>query len=273
MTADDQTATDVVIGAGSGMGAAVAKLLAGGTPRHLLLADRDESAAAAVAADLGDEIDVEVTACDITDEAAVAALAERTGTLGALVLTAGLSPHMDDGRRIVAVNLVGADAVVRAFEPHLAPGSVGVCFASMAAHMVPADAAVDAILDDPASPSLLDDLGAIGLVDDPGIAYAVSKRGVIRLVERRAAAWGAAGARLVSVSPGVIDTPMGRLEDEQQPAMAEMVSASALSREGRPEEVAAVAAFLVSEAAAFVTGTDVLVDGGAVAARRAPAPS
>lgn len=282
MAADDQTATDattgqvsagvtdVVIGAGSGMGAAVAKLLAGG-PRRLLLADRDEGAAGAVAADLPG--DVASAACDITDAGAVAALAERTGTLGALVLTAGLSPHMGDGRRIVEVNLVGADAVVRAFESHLAAGSVGVCFASMAAHMVPADAAVDAILDDPASPTLLDDLGAIGLADDPGIAYAVSKRGVIRLVERRAAVWGAAGARLVSVSPGVIDTPMGRLEDGHEPAMAGMVAASALSREGRPEEVAAVAALLVSEAASFVTGTDVLVDGGAVAARRAPAAS
>ena len=96
---------------------------------------------------------------------------------------------------------------------------------------------------------------------------------MIRLVERRARAWGAAGARLVSLSPGVIDTPMGRLEDANETAMAEMVARSAQAREGRPEEVAAVADFLVSDAASFITGTDVLVDGGVVAGRRSPAGS
>jgi NAD(P)-dependent dehydrogenase (short-subunit alcohol dehydrogenase family) len=259
--------TDVVIGAGSGMGAAVARLLAGGA-RRLLLADRDEAAAAVVAADLPGDVDT--VACDITDRAMVDTLVDRTGALGALVLTAGLSPQMGEGRRIITVNLVATDAVVRAFERSIGAGSVGICFASMAAHLVPGDPAVDRLLDEPASQTLLDDLDALGLVEHSGIAYAVSKRGVIRLVERRARPWGAAGARLVSISPGVIDTPMGRLEDANEPAMAGMVAGSALVREGRAEEVAAVAAFLASDAASFVTGTDVLVDGGTVAGQRIP---
>jgi NAD(P)-dependent dehydrogenase (short-subunit alcohol dehydrogenase family) len=261
--------TDVVIGAGSGMGAAVAKRLAG-TGRRLVLADRHADAAAAVAADLPGE--VEALVCDITDHAEVAALVERTGVLGALVLTAGLSPHMGDGRQILTVNLIATGAVVRAFEAILAPGSAAVCFASMAAHMVPADPAIDALLDDP-SPSMLDELAGLGMVEHPGLAYAVSKRGVVRLVERRAGVWGASGARLVSLSPGIIDTPMGRLEDANEPSMADMVTASALAREGAADEVAAVAAFLVSEAASFLTGTDVLVDGGAVASQRSPDPA
>ncbi|HVU62296.1 MAG TPA: SDR family oxidoreductase [Mycobacteriales bacterium] len=258
-------ATDVVVGAGSGIGAAVARLLVGRGNR-LLLADRDIAAATSVASELTGN--VEAVGCDITDEASVDALVSQVGSLGALVVTAGLSPNMADGRRIFEVNLVGMSRVVCAVEEVLAPGSVGVCFASMAAAMVPADPGVDALLDHPDSATLFDELAPLGLLEHSGIAYAVSKRGVVRLVERRAKAWGDKGARLVSVSPGVIDTPMGRLEDANEPAMAGMVTASALAREGRPEELASVVSFLVSDAAAFVTGTDVLVDGGAVAAQR-----
>jgi NAD(P)-dependent dehydrogenase (short-subunit alcohol dehydrogenase family) len=174
---------------------------------------------------------------------------------------------MADGRRIVEVDLVGTHRVLAAFEPAVGPGSVAVCFASMAAHLVPADPAVDAVLDEPGAGDLLDRLGSLGLLDHPGIAYAVAKRGVVRLVAHRARAWGQRGGRVVSLSPGVVDTPMGRLEDAHEPAMAEMVAASALGREGRADEVAAVAAFLASDEASYLTGTDVLVDGGVVATR------
>lgn len=257
--------TDVVIGAGSGMGAAIARALSG-RPNRLVVADRNKDGVDALAAELSGQ--VESAGCDITDESSVADLVARIGTPGAIVITAGLSPAMADGRTITDVNLVGVDRVVRAFEPHLVAGSVGVCFSSMAAHLSPPDPSLDAILDEPQAPDLLDKLEALQLLEYSGFAYGVSKRGVVRLVERRANIWGAKGARLLSLSPGIIDTPMGQLENSAMPVMAEMTAAGALKREGRAEEIAAVVAFLVSDAASFLTGTDILVDGGVVAAQR-----
>ena len=254
--------THVVVGGGAGMGAAVAALLA---PRgRLIVADRDADALAAVVADLGG--DVEGLPFDITNPRDVAALVESIDELGALVVTAGLSPSMAGGRRIYDVNLIALSNLLTAVEPRLVPGSVAVVFASMAGHLVPPSPDVDAILDEPTSPAFFDRLAALGLdPDDPAFAYALSKQGVIRLVRRRAKEWGALGARLLSLSPGIIDTGMGRLENDHQPAMADLLRGSALGRMAAPEEVAKVVAFLTGDDASFMTGTDVLVDGGAVA--------
>jgi NAD(P)-dependent dehydrogenase (short-subunit alcohol dehydrogenase family) len=253
--------TNVVVGAASGMGAAVASLLAPRGP--LLLADRHADRLRDVAAKLG--ADVTTMACDVSVAEEIDALRDAVGRLGALVVTAGLSPSMADGRRIFEVNLMGLERLVRALEPAAGTGTAAVCFGSMAGHMLPVSDELAAILDEPLAPSFFDELAARGLdPENPQLAYVLSKHGVRRLVARHAPAWGARGARILSLSPGIVDTGMGRLEAESQPIMAGMVESSPLGRMGRPEEVAAVAAFLVSDAASFMTGTDVLVDGGAL---------
>ncbi len=119
-------------------------------------------------------------------------------------------------------------------------------------------------LEDPLRPSLLDDLEAIvgkGAID-PGSSYGISKQGVIQLCQRVTPPWAKRGARINSISPGLIDTAMGKLEFAHQEMMAVMLQKTPVGRWGTAEEIAEVAAFLCSEKASFVTGIDILVDGG-----------
>ncbi len=231
----------VIIGGGSGIGAAVVPVLAG----EVLVADR-----------IGGDV-----FCDLTDASSIVALVERVDRLDTLVVTAGVSPSMADARAILEIDLVGMARVLDAFEPLVAAGTVAVCVASMAAHMATPPPEVLEVLDRPR------DVEAVtSLTDDPGLAYLYAKHGVVRLVRHLAGPWGARGGRIVSVSPGVVDTPMGELELASGNGTDQMAAASALGRVARPDEIAAVIGFLCSDAASYVTGTDVLVDGGTVAA-------
>jgi NAD(P)-dependent dehydrogenase (short-subunit alcohol dehydrogenase family) len=250
---------NVVVGAASGIGAAVAGRLAGRGP--LIVADRDLPGVEAVAAELGP--DVHAVACDITEPDDVHALADRVSHLGALVLSAGVSPSMAEPERIFDVSLVGRTRVVDAFEPKIVAGSVAVLLAAAGAHAVPSIPVLLALLDAPFERNVYESLSARGLDSgDPRIAYAFANHGMIRLARRRAASWGPRGGRILSVSPGMIDTPMGRLEVRRWPAIAEIVANSPLQRAASPEEIASVIEFLVGPLASYMTGTDVLVDGG-----------
>jgi NAD(P)-dependent dehydrogenase (short-subunit alcohol dehydrogenase family) len=254
----------VVTGAASGMGLAAARLMKeAGWP--LLLCDLNAERLEATAKDLGGAGSVDTLAGDLSDLAWPGKLVAALGgkPVGALIHCAGLSPTMADPARILDVNLAASMRLLNAVRPHLAEGAGLVLFASSAGHM--AGTAMDAQIGAVTSPEHVDSLVAMTR-GDSGMAYSISKRGVHLLVRREAMAIGARGARITSISPGIIDTPMGRREMETHPITKQMVEISPLGRPARAEEVAAVAVFLTSPAASFVTGIDVLVDGGAIPA-------
>lgn len=257
----------IITGGAGGMGLATARIM--GRDHTVVLTDVGAERLAAAADQLADDgIEVVAVETDITDRAAVAALVQRArqaGDLRAVVHAAGVSPQMGDPEFIVRVNALGTVYLNEAVLPYATEGFAMVNVASVAGHMLPG-ALVPTRMFPLATtrPEVFVQklVRRAGLFRSQrsGVAYSFSKAFVIWYSMWIAAQFGAAGARVVSVSPGTFDTEMGRLEEKS--GSAGLLEAAAHKRYGRAEEVAELLAFLASEQAGYLTGTDVLIDGG-----------
>lgn len=264
----------VVIGAG-GIGMAIARRQ--GFGRTLLLADYNEKLLQAAAHDLRNlSYVVETRPVDVASRASVHALVAAASALGNVVQvvnTAGLSPNMAPPDRVLAVDLYGSALVFEEFGRVIASGGAGLVISSMAGHMLPAltreqDRALaftpaDELLD---LPFLKGDA-----VPNSMIAYMMAKRANHLRVQVEAITWGARGARVNSISPGIVATPLAQheLNSPIGDGYRAMITASPAGRMAPPDEIAVAAAYLLSPEAGFVTGSDLLIDGGVIAAMRA----
>jgi len=263
----------LITGGCGAMGLCCARSL--GQSHDLLLMDTRSELLAAARHQLFEE---GYTVCDtisgdIRDpetHATLAAALAKGPPLRVIVHTAGISTFHGDWQMIIDVNHLGTMRLLESVEPFLSKGSAAVVIASNAGHMLPPDAERDALIDSISAERLPDLRASIDELRTQfpsfavnSIGYMLSKRAVIRTCESRAAEWAKRGARINSVSPGVIWTPMARGEiDRGNNTVQKVLAATPAGRYGTVMDIANAVGFLVSSGASFITGTDLRVDGG-----------
>ncbi|MEH7246248.1 SDR family oxidoreductase [Neobacillus niacini] len=254
----------VITGATGGMGMAITEKFK--DKGRLLLADVSLDRLREVSRGLAATgMDVEIMECDVTNKIHIQRLVERTKELGnftGLIHTAGISPQMGTPEQIMKVNLIGTELMLNAFIEIAEKDTVVVCIASMSGHMAPKEEDIDNLLDHATASQFLEKVVNV-TKEDCTLAYRLSKRGVLRLVERSVKEWGKKGARILSISPGLINTPQGRKAMDEDPnVLNNMIGINPLGRIGEAGEIASLIEFLFSNQAAYITGTDVRIDGG-----------
>lgn len=261
----------VVIGAGS-IGQAIARRVSAG--KHVLLADlkkENVDTAAEIMMDAGFEVSTAIV--DISSRESIRALVQKATTIGditGIVLAAGVSPSQASPETILKVDLYGTAVVLEEFGNFIAPNGSGVVISSQSGHRLPPlSVEMNKELATTPAEELLDlQMLQPGQIKDSLHAYQLSKRANSLRVMAEAVRWGKRGARINTISPGIIFTPLARdeLKGPCGDGYRRMIEVSASGRGGTPDEVGAVAALLMGPEGTFITGSDFLMDGGVTAA-------
>jgi len=261
----------VLIGTGS-IGQAIARRV--GSGKHILLADLNQENNKAAAKTLSEAgFDVSTSFVDVSSRTSVLELVKTATTIGnitGLIHAAGVSPSQASPTTILNVDLYGTAVVLEEFGKVISQGGSAVVIASQSGHRLPALTTEQnkALATIPAEELLSLSFLQPSQVTDSLHAYQLSKRGNSLRVMAEAVRWGKRGARVNTISPGIIITPLAKdeLSGPRGDGYRRMINISAVGRAGTPDEVGTIGALLMGPDGAFITGSDFLMDGGVTSA-------
>lgn len=252
----------VITGGSSGIGLECAKRFTDGI---VLITGRNEEKLIAAEAELKEAgIEVVYKTSDISSRESIKELFEYGKSLGKIktvINSAGVSGVGVDAKLTFDIDLVGTESLIEETLEFVEKDTALILIASMMGHVVP-DGEYNKYLENPSEDGAVDALIAI-VQNKSDLAYNFSKKGVHLLVKRYATEFGKKGARIVSISPGIIMTPMSEMAAAAHPEqMNYMKAMTPMGRNGNPEDIADAVSFLTDDRASFITGTDLIVDGG-----------
>ncbi|MDR2147656.1 MAG: SDR family oxidoreductase [Tannerella sp.] len=262
----------VITGGDSGMGLATAKIL--GKEHHIIVGRSVKKLETTLQELRSESIEAEVFPCDISDSQSVNKLAEHAKSIGKIVSVihaAGMSPNMGEARQIMEANALGTININNAFYDKMGRGSCVVDVSSISGYLAPkfimptGSYKYSRTNIDKFFKKMMQRVNLFPKKLRPFLAYCISKNFVIWFAKTDAARFGQKGARVVSVTPGTFETPMGELEKENAD---NYLKYCAIKHTGKVEEIADLLAFCASEKAGYLTGVDIICDGGCLAGKK-----